>query len=129
MIPFLFIIPFLNTGRLPSGLLAAFSSTRLKKPSSLSLFLGEVLQPSVHLCGPHLDTFQKLHILLVLGSPDVDAVLHIISKLAKGALSPTIQITDKDVEKSTSPKIDSTLHWPLLGHRAVDHSPLAVTLI
>ncbi|KAK4820325.1 hypothetical protein QYF61_023558 [Mycteria americana] len=36
---------------------------------------GEVLQPSDHFCGPALDPFQQLHVLLVLRAPELDAVL------------------------------------------------------
>ena len=37
---------------------------------------GEVLQPSDHLSGAPLDPFQELCIFLVLGTPGLDAVLH-----------------------------------------------------
>ena len=37
-------------------------------------FLGEVLQPSDHLCGPPLIPLQNLHIFPVLGAPDLHAV-------------------------------------------------------
>ena len=37
--------------------------------------IAEVLQPSDHLSGPSLDPLQEFHIFLVLGAPDLDAVL------------------------------------------------------
>ena len=36
---------------------------------------GKVLQPSDHLHGPPSDPLQQLHIFLMLGAPDLDAVL------------------------------------------------------
>ena len=39
------------------------------------VFVGEVLQPSDHLCVPPLDPLQQLPVFLVLGAPDLDAVL------------------------------------------------------
>ena len=38
---------------------------------------GEVLQPSDQLCGPPLDPLQQLHVLPVLGPPEVDSVLQL----------------------------------------------------
>ena len=43
----------------------------------LSFFIGEALQPSDHFHGHPLDSIQQLHILLVLGAPDLDAVLQV----------------------------------------------------
>ena len=40
-------------------------------------FLGEVLQPSDHLCGSPLELYGQLSILIALGDCDVDAVLQI----------------------------------------------------
>jgi len=40
-------------------------------------FTGEVFSPSEHLCVAPLDPFQKLHILLVLGAPGLDAILYL----------------------------------------------------
>ena len=40
---------------------------------------GEVLQPSDQLHGPPLDLLQRLHVLLVLGAPELDAVLQVRS--------------------------------------------------
>jgi len=37
----------------------------------------EVLQPSDHLSGPPLDPLQQLHILPMLGPPDLDTVLQV----------------------------------------------------
>ncbi|KAK4806908.1 hypothetical protein QYF61_012629 [Mycteria americana] len=40
-----------------------------------SLPRGEVFQPSDHFCGPPLDPLQQVHVFLVLGIPELDAVL------------------------------------------------------
>ena len=42
---------------------------------SQPVFVGEVVQPSDHLCGPPLDLMQQLGVLLVLGDLELDAVL------------------------------------------------------
>jgi len=42
-----------------------------------SVFIGEVLWPSGHPCGPPLDSLQKIHIFLQLGALDLAAVLQI----------------------------------------------------
>ncbi|PKU45367.1 hypothetical protein llap_4311 [Limosa lapponica baueri] len=42
---------------------------------SQPVLLGDMLQPSDHLCGPPLDLFQQVHVLLMLGAPELDAVL------------------------------------------------------
>jgi len=39
--------------------------------------IGEVFQPSDHLRGPPLDPLQQVHVLLVLGAPDLDAGLQV----------------------------------------------------
>ncbi|KAK4828837.1 hypothetical protein QYF61_000894 [Mycteria americana] len=44
---------------------------------SQSVLVGEVLQPSDHFCGPPLDPLQQLHVLLVLKTPELDAVLQV----------------------------------------------------
>jgi len=41
------------------------------------VFIGEVLQPSDHPCGPPLDLLQQVHILLVLGAPSLEEVLQV----------------------------------------------------
>ncbi|KAK4817241.1 hypothetical protein QYF61_005263 [Mycteria americana] len=53
------------------------SSDFLAEQPQLSqpVFTGEVLQPSDHLCGPPLDSLQQVHVLLMLGTPELDAVL------------------------------------------------------
>jgi len=38
-------------------------------------FIGKMLQPSDHPCGPHLDPLQQLHIFLVPGMPGLNAQL------------------------------------------------------
>ncbi|KAK4810670.1 hypothetical protein QYF61_007470 [Mycteria americana] len=45
---------------------------------SQPVFVGEVLQPSDHFCGPPLDPLQQLHVL-VLRAPELDAVLQVRS--------------------------------------------------
>ncbi|KAK4825708.1 hypothetical protein QYF61_002067 [Mycteria americana] len=41
------------------------------------VFTGEVLQPSDHLRGPPLDSLQQLHVLLMLGAPELNAVVQL----------------------------------------------------
>ena len=62
--------------RFPQSLL----SSRMSKPKSLNLFFtGELLQPSDHPPGPLLDLFRQLHVFLVLGAPELDAVVQMES--------------------------------------------------
>ncbi|KAK4830718.1 hypothetical protein QYF61_013168 [Mycteria americana] len=49
--------------------------TQLSQP----IFVGEVLQPSDHLHGSCLDSLQQDHVLLMLGAPELDAVLQVRS--------------------------------------------------
>ncbi|KAK4819077.1 hypothetical protein QYF61_025310 [Mycteria americana] len=159
------------------------------EPPQLSqpVFIGEVLQPTDHLHGPPLDSLQQLHVLLMLGTPELDAVLQVgphqhgaegritsldllatlllmqprdlalglvelhevqtgpplksvkvppdgipslqcvdcttqlgvISKLAEGALNPTVHVTNKDVKQCRSqyrPLRNATCHCSPLGH-------------
>ncbi|XP_068253163.1 ubiquitin-conjugating enzyme E2 W isoform X1 [Nyctibius grandis] len=44
---------------------------------SQPVFIGEVLQPFDHHRGPPLDSFQQLHVLLMLGAPEMNAVLQV----------------------------------------------------
>jgi len=44
---------------------------------SQPILIEEVLQHSDHLCGPPLDLLQQLHVFLVLGAPELDAVLQV----------------------------------------------------
>jgi len=44
---------------------------------SQPVLTGEVLQPSDHFCGPPLDTLQQVHVLLMLGAPELNAVLQV----------------------------------------------------
>ncbi|PKU47477.1 hypothetical protein llap_2217 [Limosa lapponica baueri] len=44
---------------------------------SQPVFIGEVLQASGHLRGPPLDLLQQVHVLLMLGAPELDAVLQL----------------------------------------------------
>ncbi|XP_075282414.1 zinc transporter ZIP13 isoform X2 [Opisthocomus hoazin] len=41
------------------------------------VLIGEVLQPSDHLRGPPLDPLQHIHVLPMLGAPELDAVLQV----------------------------------------------------
>ena len=38
---------------------------------------GEVFQPSDHFCGPPLDPLQQVHVLLMLGAPELNAILQV----------------------------------------------------
>ena len=54
-----------------------------------------------------------------------------ICKLAEGALSPTVCVIDKDVEKYMSqdgPQGNTACHWPPPGYKATDHDLLAVNI-
>jgi len=44
------------------------------------VLVGEVLQPSDHLRGPPLDLLQHIHVLLMLGAPELDAGLQVGSQ-------------------------------------------------
>ena len=59
--------------RSPRSLLFLLHIKQAQFPQPFSL--GEVLQPSNHLSGPPLDSFQELCVFLVLGAPGLDAVL------------------------------------------------------
>ncbi|XP_074459487.1 eukaryotic translation initiation factor 4E type 3 isoform X2 [Larus michahellis] len=49
---------------------------KMKVPKeSTSVLIGEVLQPSDHPRGPSLDVLERVHISLVVGAPELDAVL------------------------------------------------------
>lgn len=41
------------------------------------MFIGEEIQPSCHLHAPPLDLLQQVHVLIMLGVPELDAVLHV----------------------------------------------------
>ena len=45
-----------------------------------AVLVGEVLQPSDHLCGPPLAPLQHIHVLPMLGAPELDAVLQVGSQ-------------------------------------------------
>ena len=47
----------------------------LNSPRSQPFFIREMLQVPSYLCGPPLDPLQQLPVFLVLGAPDLDAVL------------------------------------------------------
>ncbi|KAK4813652.1 hypothetical protein QYF61_014951 [Mycteria americana] len=53
-------------------------STNAEQPQlSQPVFIGEVLQASDHLGGPPLDSLQQVQVLLMLGAPELDAVLQV----------------------------------------------------
>lgn len=58
--------------------------------------------------------------------------LGLISKLAWSAFSPTTQVTDREMLKSTGietdPLGDTINDWPPPGCRSIDHSPLSTTI-
>jgi len=62
-----------STARLPWGFPRLFSSEQAKL--SQPFFTGEMLQPSDHFQGSHLDPVQQLLIPFGLWAPDLDAVL------------------------------------------------------
>ena len=67
--------PPLGTGRLLEGVLRA-SLLQAEQPQlSQPVFTGDMLQPSDHPRGPSLDSLQQVHVLLMLGAPELDAVL------------------------------------------------------
>ncbi|KAK4832397.1 hypothetical protein QYF61_022532, partial [Mycteria americana] len=88
---------------------------------SQPVLVGEVLQPSDHFNGPPLDSLQQLHVLLVLRTPELDAVLQlaqvplddilsfwrvncttqlgVIYKLAEGALGLSVNVIDENIEQ------------------------------
>ncbi|KAK4828848.1 LOW QUALITY PROTEIN: hypothetical protein QYF61_000905 [Mycteria americana] len=51
----------------------AAEQSQLSQP----VLVGEVLQPSDHSLGPPLDQLQQVHVLLVLKTPELDAVLQV----------------------------------------------------
>ncbi|KAK4810951.1 hypothetical protein QYF61_013359 [Mycteria americana] len=55
------------------------SSVTLAEQPQLSqpVLIGEVFQPSDHFCGPPLDPLQQACVFLVLGTPELDAVLQV----------------------------------------------------
>ncbi|PKU36192.1 hypothetical protein llap_13505 [Limosa lapponica baueri] len=57
--------------------------------------------------------------------------LGVISKLAEGALKPTVSVANKDVKQYWSqyqPLRNTTHHWLPLGHRAIDRSSLSAAI-
>ncbi|KAK4826170.1 hypothetical protein QYF61_006032 [Mycteria americana] len=58
---------------------------------SQPVFTGEVLQPSDHLCGPLLDSLQQLHVLLTLGTPELNAVVQMVSRISCSITFPGIK--------------------------------------
>lgn len=44
---------------------------------TLSVFIEEMLQPSDHLCGSLMGWFRQVLVLLVLGAPELNAVLQV----------------------------------------------------
>ncbi|KAK4825444.1 hypothetical protein QYF61_027474 [Mycteria americana] len=57
--------------------------------------------------------------------------LGVVSKLAEGALSPTVHVADKDVKQCQSqyrPLRNATRHWSPLEHQTIDCTSLSVTI-
>jgi len=57
--------------------------------------------------------------------------LSVICKLIEGELDPTVYAVDKDIKKPQPQGGhlgDTTCHWPLLGHRAMDHNTMFVAI-
>ncbi|XP_075596540.1 protein shortage in chiasmata 1 ortholog [Balearica regulorum gibbericeps] len=84
---------------------------------SQPVFTGEVLQPSDHLHVPPLGSLQQVHVFLVLGTPELDAVLQILiitrmdSEREKAALIHTLS----SVEGLKSIDLNSEKKGTLLG--------------
>ena len=59
---------------------------------SQPVLLGVVLKPSDYLYGPPLHPLQQLHILLVLGAPELEAVLQggVLQEQSRAAESPPL---------------------------------------
>jgi len=84
----------------------------------------------------HLGSFFKLLQIPLGDIPSIYCIccttlLSVISKLAEGALNPTISVIDKDVEEHQSqegPLEDTASHWPPPGCEAIDHKPLSMTI-
>ncbi|KAK4828307.1 LOW QUALITY PROTEIN: hypothetical protein QYF61_025319 [Mycteria americana] len=70
-------LPPAGTGRLLEGLpepsLLQAEQPQLSQP----VFIGEVLQHPYHLCGPPLGSLQQVHVLLMLGAPQLNTVLQV----------------------------------------------------
>ncbi|KAK4812204.1 hypothetical protein QYF61_009096 [Mycteria americana] len=70
------------------------------------------------------------------GTPSLQRVnrttqLGVISKLAEGALDPTVRVVKKDVKQHHSqyqPLRNTTRHWSPLGRGAIDHNSLSATI-
>ncbi|KAK4810174.1 hypothetical protein QYF61_010486 [Mycteria americana] len=55
---------------------------------SQPVFIGKVLQPSDHLHGPPLDLLQQVHVLLMLGAPELNAALQVVVESNKVSPQP-----------------------------------------
>jgi len=70
------------------------------------------------------------------GVPSLQSVnpttqLGVVSRLAEGALSPTVHVADKDIEQhwpQDRPLRHTTHHWSPPGHRAVDCNSLCASI-
>ncbi|CAM9277954.1 unnamed protein product, partial [Bubo scandiacus] len=84
----MFSQPSINTPRsLSDWQLSSHSSPSLKvslEPSLLQaeqpqlshpFFIGELFQPSDNFCGPILDLLYQIHVLLMLGAPELNTIL------------------------------------------------------
>ncbi|KAK4813081.1 hypothetical protein QYF61_007583 [Mycteria americana] len=81
--------------------------SRLNNPNSQPVLIQEGLQHPDHLRGPPPDPLTQVHVCLMLGAPELKAVLQSIShptqlgvirKLAEDALNPTVHVPNKDVK-------------------------------
>ncbi|GAB0205260.1 hypothetical protein GRJ2_002991600 [Grus japonensis] len=96
-----------------------------------NLALGLVELHGVHI-GPPLNPVR----VPLDGIPSLQCVscttqLGVVGKLAEGALSPTVHVTDKDVEQCRSQYQllrNATCHWSPLGYQAVDGNSLSATI-
>ncbi|KAK4823229.1 hypothetical protein QYF61_027570, partial [Mycteria americana] len=82
-------------GRLDEVLRDVAKQPQLSQP----FFIGEVFQPSDHFHGPPLDPLQQVHVFLVLGTPELDAVLQ--AQEVEGVEVTQIQAVEEEQEVPT----------------------------
>ncbi|GAB0176555.1 hypothetical protein GRJ2_000120700 [Grus japonensis] len=69
--------------------------------------------------------------ILSLQHVDCTTQLGVVSKLAEGALDPTVHVANKDVKQCRSqyqPLRNTTRHWSPLGHRAIDCNSFSMAI-
>jgi len=81
------------------------------------VLIGEVLQPLDHLCGPCLDTLQKLDIFPVLRVTDPNSVLQL------GPCKGRVERSNHFPHSAGHPSSDGT--WDTIGHPGCKHTFLA----